>query len=79
MQNEGKLTHLEKTLAMASSEQMTETDHLPPTPYTYHHTQIPKLILKDLHKEQIIFLLFTVNICIELKDLDVFEEGLMLL
>ena len=30
MQNKGKLTHLGKTLVIASSEQITDTDHLSP-------------------------------------------------
>ena len=45
----GQADILRKPLVIASSGQMTETDHLPPITYTYpSYSNIPKLTLKDL-------------------------------
>ena len=43
----GQADPFRKPLVIASSEQMTETDHLPPTPYSYSsYSNIIPIILK---------------------------------
>ena len=45
----GQADILRKPLVIASSGQMTDTDHLPPITYTYpSYSNIPKVTLKDL-------------------------------